>query len=70
MFKMRQFVQSPCLCNCSFSFMCWKLRQKWEVMESAREEGIMGEKKDLCQQMKEPNFSCVSGEIELCRAYA
>ena len=38
-------------------------------MESAREEGIMGEK-DLCQQMKEPNFSCVSGEIELGRAYA
>lgn len=40
------------------------------MRESAGEEGIMGGKKDLCQQMKEPNFSCVSVEIELCRAYA
>lgn len=49
------------------------------VLETAAEVGGEGEcwggrnnggKKDLCQQMKEPKFSCVSGEIELCRAYA
>lgn len=64
---MSQFVQ-PASTRPLFIYGLVVLGQRREVKEGTGVGGIVGKKrekeKDLCQQMKEPSFACVSGEIK------